>query len=202
MKYFLTATLALALAGAASSALADPPPKDDHSHPAKPAPAHGAPPPGGAHAPAPGGNRGPQVFRGAPGPGGPQTFHGGAPGGVQRFNGQGPGAHPGGVQNRALRPSDQGRARYSAGAFQQRYVPQRRFHADGGAYPGGWYQRSWGYGDYLPFGWFAPDYYLDFGYYGLPEPPIGCEWVREGPDAVLVDISTGEVLSVENGLFY
>jgi Ni/Co efflux regulator RcnB len=82
------------------------------------------------------------------------------------------------------------------------FTPQRRFHFAGGGYPGGWYARTWGYGDYLPVGWFTPDFYLDFGYYGLPEPPVGCEWVREGPDAVLVDVWTGEVLSVDSGIFY
>jgi len=33
-------------------------------------------------------------------------------------------------------------------------------------------------------------------------PPVGCEWVRVGSDALLVDIWTGEVLSVEYGLFW
>ena len=70
------------------------------------------------------------------------------------------------------------------------------------AYPHGWYAYDWEYGDFLPSGWFAPTYYLNWGYYGLPAPPIGCEWVREGNDALLVDVWTGEVLSIYRGIFY
>jgi Ni/Co efflux regulator RcnB len=55
---------------------------------------------------------------------------------------------------------------------------------------------------FLPFGWYQPDYYLDWAGFGLPAPPIGCEWVREGADAVLVDVYTGEILSVYQGVFY
>lgn len=62
--------------------------------------------------------------------------------------------------------------------------------------------RSWSYGDRLPWGWFGASYYLNWGAYGLPLPPIGCEWVRVGSDALLVDIWSGEVLSVYYGLFW
>jgi Ni/Co efflux regulator RcnB len=81
-------------------------------------------------------------------------------------------------------------------------MAHRRFHVRPPAYPGGWRYRSWGFGQFLPFGWYEPGFYLDWGGYGLPEPPIGCEWVREGPDAVLVDVWTGEVLSVYRGVFW
>ena len=70
------------------------------------------------------------------------------------------------------------------------------------SYPTGWGFRAWNYGDFLPWGWFAPQYYLSWSDYGLPPPPIGCEWVAEGPDAVLVDVWTGQVLSVYRGVFY
>jgi hypothetical protein len=231
MKYLTTAALALALIGVAGSALADPPPdKNKNVHPSTggghpPPPAHGAPPPGGAHGgpPPPGGvhplggfpgggsgsHGGPPGggpagrYRGAPGPGG---GHGGSPPPGGGYRGGPPGGGSGrpgfGFQGHALRPGDRGRSYYNPGAFQQQYSAPRRFRFDNYAYPGGWYARTWVYGDYLPDGWFTPDYYLDWGYYQLPEPPVGCEWVRQGPDAVLVDVWTGEVLSVESGLFY
>ncbi len=52
------------------------------------------------------------------------------------------------------------------------------------------------------YGWYGSGYYLNFWSYGLPNPPIGCEWVRVGDDAMLVDIWSGEVLSVYYGIFW
>ena len=150
-------------------------------------------------------------YRGGPGAGGPGAG-GQANGQVQRWNGgqRGagfagqPGARPGlGFQSHGLRPSDQGRAQFSTGAFARQYQAQRRFRFGGyRAWPAGWYLRSWNYGDFLPYGWFATQYYIRWGDYGLPPPPFGCEWIAQGPDALLVDIWTGEVLSVYRGVFY
>ncbi|HEY5106919.1 MAG TPA: RcnB family protein [Caulobacteraceae bacterium] len=103
---------------------------------------------------------------------------------------------------RSFRAQDQGRPQFSPGRYQRSYQAARRFNVGAYYQPRGWYYRRWGYGDYLPFGWFAASYYLNGFDYGLPAPPIGAEWVRNGPDAVLVDIWTGEVLSVEYGVFY
>ncbi|HXO24225.1 MAG TPA: RcnB family protein [Streptosporangiaceae bacterium] len=110
----------------------------------------------------------------------------------------GAGGH--GFHSHALRPADRGRAYYSASRFQARYVSTRHFHYSGG-HPSGWYARAWVFGQILPVGWYAPEYYLDYGNYDLPQPPIGCEWVQEGSDAVLVDIWTGQVLSVYSDVF-
>jgi Ni/Co efflux regulator RcnB len=130
--------------------------------------------------------------QGSQGGGQGSHFHGSAAAGGSAFSG---GVHQ-------LRGRDQGRAAYHAGAVPQQFRAQQRFHEGWSNRPNGWYQRRWGFGDYLPFGWFAPNYYLDYDDYDLPEPPIGCEWVREGPDAVLVNVWTGEVLSVSYGVFW
>jgi Ni/Co efflux regulator RcnB len=109
----------------------------------------------------------------------------------------------GGVRGqRSLRPQDQGRSQFDPNRFRHSYFAQRRYNAGAYYQPRGWYYRRWGFGDILPFGWFASNYYLSAFDYGLPPPPIGAEWVRNGPDAVLVDIWSGEVLSVEYGVFY
>jgi Ni/Co efflux regulator RcnB len=74
-----------------------------------------------------------------------------------------------------------------------------------GAYraPYGYYVRDWGYGDFLPRGWYGDSYFLgDFLDYDLPYPPPGYEWVRVGADAVMVDRYTGRVVQVVRGIFW
>jgi len=74
-----------------------------------------------------------------------------------------------------------------------------------GAYrqPQGYEQRHWGYGDRLPGAYYARDYWLtDFALYGLFGPPEGLVWVRVGPDALLIDQYTGEVVQADYGVFY
>jgi Ni/Co efflux regulator RcnB len=69
--------------------------------------------------------------------------------------------------------------------------------------PIGFYVRSWGYGDILPLGWYAPEYRLyDWWNYDLPAPPPGYEWVRVGYDALLVDQFDGRVVQVVRLVFY
>jgi Ni/Co efflux regulator RcnB len=120
-------------------------------------------------------------------------------GNANAFNGNARGGVPGAGH---LRARDQGRASYRAGAVPQQFSAQQRFHVSWNNRPNGWYASRWVFGQFLPWGWFAPAYYLNYQDYDLPYPPIGCEWVREGPDAVLVNIWTGEVLSVAYGVFW
>jgi Ni/Co efflux regulator RcnB len=158
---------------------------------------------GGGHGGPAGQGGGTQTYQHFQGGQGQPHFTGqGGPQG--HFNGQGPGPHPSGFgfQEHAPRSRDQGRVYYDAHAFAHEVRAVRRFHIAPYVYPHGWYVRTWYFGDFLPLGWFAPDYYLDWADYGLPPPPIGCEWVRVGPDALLVDIWTGEVLSVYRNVFW
>jgi Ni/Co efflux regulator RcnB len=93
---------------------------------------------------------------------------------------------------------------YSEGAFPHAIQPERQYHWRGDwSPPPGFYYRHWGYGERLPGGWFARRFWItDFWYYGLAPAPYGYAWVREGPDALLVNVYTGEVVEVEYGLFY
>ena len=45
-------------------------------------------------------------------------------------------------------------------------------------------------------------YFANFAVLGLDPPPFGYQWVRYGPDVLLVNIRTGEVMGVEYGVFY
>jgi len=69
-------------------------------------------------------------------------------------------------------------------------------------YPGGWGYRSWRIGERLPFLFLTSYYFLDAYAYDLPPAPYGCRWVRYGPDALLVNVYSGEVEDVIYGVFY
>jgi Ni/Co efflux regulator RcnB len=70
-------------------------------------------------------------------------------------------------------------------------------------YPAGWGYRRWAVGAFLPPLFLTPDYYYtDYAEVGLPPPEPGFEWVQYGPDLLLVNISTGEVVDVAYGVFY
>ena len=69
-------------------------------------------------------------------------------------------------------------------------------------YPPGWAYRSWAVGAVLPPIFLAPQYYYsDWATLGLDPPPPGAQWVRYGPDLLLVDIATGNVIEVVPGVF-
>lgn len=68
--------------------------------------------------------------------------------------------------------------------------------------PKGYHYRRWVYGDVLPPTFWAQDYWLtDYWLFGLDVPPMGYEWVRYGPDALLIDLATGEIVQVVYGRF-
>jgi hypothetical protein len=78
-----------------------------------------------------------------------------------------------------------------------------RVHLSPFVYPHGWGYRRWGVGMVLPPLFLAPAYYYaDWGGMGLPPPDPGFQWVRYGPDLLLVNISTGAVVDVIYGAFY
>jgi Ni/Co efflux regulator RcnB len=88
----------------------------------------------------------------------------------------------------ALRGNAQATHRFQAGAYRP---------------PQGFVSRHWGYGDRLPRSYFARNYWLtNFLVYGLLSPPPGLVWVRVGPDALLIDEYSGEVVRVQYGVFY
>jgi Ni/Co efflux regulator RcnB len=69
-------------------------------------------------------------------------------------------------------------------------------------YPYNWSYRSWRVGERLPFLFLSDGYYIEFGPYGLPRPPYGYRWVRFGPDVLLVNVYTGEIVEVVYDIFY
>lgn len=80
----------------------------------------------------------------------------------------------------------------------------RRFHiARPWIAPRGFVFRRFGLGERVPAVLLAATYFLaDYSLYGLEPPPPGYVWIREGSDAVLVDRYTGEVIQVQEDVFY
>ncbi|HLI67575.1 MAG TPA: RcnB family protein [Caulobacteraceae bacterium] len=100
---------------------------------------------------------------------------------------------------------DRDRPRFNPEFFPRDVHPNFRFHWRYGRWfgPPGFYYRPWFYGEYLPFGWYESEWYInDYWDYDLPVPPYGYEWIRNGPDALLVDVSDGMVVEVVQGIFY
>jgi hypothetical protein len=144
----------------------------------------------------------PQVYehhyQGGPSNNNPQVYEHHYQGGPQSGNFHpafgAPGFQPGGE-----------RPRYNPEWFPRVFHSGERFHWREGFWrgPPGWYYHTWFYGQILPYGWFAPDWWInDYWDYDLPVPPYGYEWVRNGPDAMLVNIDTGFVAEVVPGIFY
>jgi Nickel/cobalt transporter regulator len=70
-------------------------------------------------------------------------------------------------------------------------------------YPPGYAYRRWAVGSVLPPFFLAPNYYYsDWATLGLDPPPPGTQWVRYGPDLLLVDVASGNVIEVVPDVFY
>jgi hypothetical protein len=180
-------------------ALAQQPPKDAHRGPPPPHPGGGGPPP--HPGPPPGGPPHP-AFKPAlvphgPVGGGPPP--GGPPPGFAHPGGPPPGfAHPGGPPPGFAHGPPPGSPQ-----FTYRGRNFNRVHINPFIYPPGWAYREWAVGALLPPLFLTPDYYYpEWAQLGLEPPPPGAQWVRYGPDLLLVDINSGQVLDVAYGVFY
>jgi len=89
------------------------------------------------------------------------------------------------------------------GTFTYRGHPFNRVHLAPFVYPPGWAYRRWAVGAVLPPLFLVPAYfYANWAALGLPPPQPGYQWVRYGPDLLLVDVATGQVVDVVYGAFY
>jgi len=48
----------------------------------------------------------------------------------------------------------------------------------------------------------AAYYYNNYAMLGLDPPPFGCRWVRYGPDLLLVEVRTRQIVGVVHNVFY
>ena len=87
-------------------------------------------------------------------------------------------------------------------AYQHNFQAARSFRIGPYHRPHGWVPHHWVYGEILPRAYWAPEYVIgDYWLFALEVPPLGYEWVRDGADALLINIETGEILQVEYGVF-
>jgi hypothetical protein len=78
-----------------------------------------------------------------------------------------------------------------------------RAHLAPFVYPSGYRYQRWAGGMVLPPLFLVPAYfYADWAALGLVAPEAGFQWVRYGPDVLLVNVTTGEVVDAVYGVFY
>ena len=137
-----------------------------------------------------------------------QQWHGGDHRGNGHAN---PQAHPAeperGPQgyNRMDRPSgtEARPQQFDRHAYNHNFSADRGYHIGPYHAPRGFAYRRWSYGQVLPRYYWGQQYWLnEYWLFGLDVPPVGLEWVRYGPDALLIDTRTGEVVQVVYGRFF
>jgi hypothetical protein len=95
-----------------------------------------------------------------------------------------------------------GRSHWTRSRYPSIYFSSHRYHHRWRP-PPGYYVHVWSYGDFLPRGWFGPDWWLiDPWTFDLPMPPPGFDWVRVGDDALLVDRYSGRIVQVVRDVFW
>jgi Ni/Co efflux regulator RcnB len=93
--------------------------------------------------------------------------------------------------------------RLNIGGLHANINAPHRYHFGVYRRPSGWYSHRWTYGERLPSAWYARNYWIpNYVTFGLVAPPDGYQWIREGNDAVLVDVDTGEIVRVVYNVFY
>ena len=86
--------------------------------------------------------------------------------------------------------------------YQHNFRAAHSFHVGPYHRPAGWVAHTWAYGEILPRPYWTSEYILsDYWLFALEVPPAGYEWVRDGSDALLVNVDSGEILQVEYGVF-
>ncbi|HEY6456870.1 MAG TPA: RcnB family protein [Steroidobacteraceae bacterium] len=71
------------------------------------------------------------------------------------------------------------------------------------SFPDGFTYQAWATGGILPPVFLTAPYYYDgYASLGLAPPPAGYQWVRYGPDLLLVNIRSGRIADVVDGVFY
>ena len=88
-------------------------------------------------------------------------------------------------------------------SYHKNVTAERQYHFGTYNAPQGYAYHRYSYGDRLPQGYFVQSFWItNYLNFGLIAPPDGYVWVRYGPDAVLIDEDTGEIVQVVYDQFY
>ena len=118
----------------------------------------------------------------------------GREGASRRFGG--PDAQSRGFGHAALARSRSGRTFVYHGHSYPRFEVARYY------WPHGYRYRTYYVGYRLPRVFWVHDYYItDYWDYGIDAPPYGFQWIRYGPDLLLIDLTNGAVANVIFGVF-
>jgi len=133
----------------------------------------------------------------APGrPAGPVTY---SSGGVRHY-GAAPAAAPSGAHRQV--PVHLPQRVHSSHTYVyhgRHFAPFRVAHY---RWPHGWAYHRYAVGAVLPRAFWNPFYYVyNWAYFGLAAPGDGLQWVRYGPDLLLIDLATGNVINTIYGVF-
>jgi Ni/Co efflux regulator RcnB len=76
-------------------------------------------------------------------------------------------------------------------------------HGDPYRWPHGYGYHRYGIGYRLPRAFWAREYYFyDYAAFGLDAPGPGLQWVRYGPDLLLISLATGAIVQTVYGAYY
>jgi len=88
-------------------------------------------------------------------------------------------------------------------SYHKNITAERQYHFGNYNAPQGYEYHRYGYGDRLQQEYFVQNFWIaNYLNFGLIAPPDGYVWVRYGPDAILIDEDTGEIVQVVYGQFY
>lgn len=122
---------------------------------------------------------------------------------AQRPGGRPGVGRPGGGRPGVGRPGFAGRPGVGGNRFFHGGRYFNRVRGPAFRYPPGWGPRRWTVGARLPALLFGPPFlFAGWASIGLSAPPPGFSWVRYGPDLLLVDLRSGQVVDVAYGVFY
>lgn len=103
--------------------------------------------------------------------------------------------------NPTVRNDDRRRAEVRR--YHRNFQAPHRFRVGSYRQPYDYSYRRWNFGQHLPRHYYVRNFWLtNFLIYGLFSPPPGYIWVRYGPDALLIDQYTGEIVQVQYNMFY
>jgi Ni/Co efflux regulator RcnB len=146
-------------------------------------------------------------FGGAGGGGGDRRFGAAGHGAERHFGEAGTAGHRFGGEHAAEAGPHRfgeagGRDVHGARAFSYHGHSFDRIRGDRYRWRDGDHYRRWAIGRRLPREYWGRDYYFDdYADYGIDAPPYGYQWVRYGPDLLLVSLSTGLIAQSVYGAF-